>query len=159
MKSFVLILLSTWLLHPVRASLSEMTFQPAAGTLEISLRLAGDDEEWIIQSLPGGKFAADVVLQRLKRDYRIDGASYRWVGREAEAGHVWWHFEVQLTDQHLDQGECELTVRLLRDRDDRDHHDHNFYHRVNVIGIDPPVAYDFRAEQSTRRIGFAPSGR
>lgn len=55
---------------------------------------------------------------------------YRWVGREQQAGHVWWFFEVQPESGRRPMG---IEQRMLFDRDDR------YTHRVLLLGTEPPV--------------------
>lgn len=172
MLILVCVLLSNLLMHPIRESLSEMTLNQERKCYEVSLRLSAEDEQWLLgQQSPVFEGASDFdssesrgsdnaalrksAIERLRQHYQIEDSNYRWIGRQEDSGHVWWHFEIEPRGAVVDLHHPTLTITLLRDRNDRFHPHDDFLHRLTIIGQNERVGYDFTAEQARHRIEFA----
>lgn len=153
---FLSLAVAAILLHPIRESLSEISLNEGRKCYEVSLRLSDDDERWL-NDVPidqSDRFA-QTAIEKLRQHYRIEDAQYRWIGRQTDSGHVWWHFEIAPTEANFDFHSPTLTITLLRDRKDRFHHDEQFSHRLTVLEQGRPVGYDFGDQTTKQRIEFA----
>jgi len=128
-------LLAMLMMHPVHETVAEVEWNPKTCRLEVAMRLDALDEQWLRRrARPDRQSEGQWELDYLKRRFRIsvspgegeaDSASYRWLGREEERGHVWWYFEIEPDDKQVPKW---VDDRVLFEKEE------NQANRVIVLG-------------------------
>lgn len=105
------------LLHPVHETVAEIEWNAQSQCLEVAIRLDVLDEQWLrrraakpsdSRAVKDGNESERWELVYLRNRFRIseipgkdkpDDATYRWIGRDQQRGHVWWYFEIEPGDK------------------------------------------------------------
>lgn len=149
-------LLTLLLVHPIHETLAEVEWNPNTGRVEVSLLLDVLDEEWIARHHGRQAKQDDWRLRYLRDRFRFSSeppaaartdrgvgadaadnrearqrppaSTYHWVGRKQEGSHVWWFFEVAISDHSEPRW---ITQQTLFERDDR------YVNRVVILKSKP----------------------